>query len=94
MKTLADYIQTIQEREMSMTKREMEQEQHQTLSIETINELRSFIQNENSKLAVEDFRQWLRNQLKHGDYTMEQQQALEVAWEEFHRICSDNGVFL
>lgn len=39
-----------------------------------------------------EFRSDLRNKLKHGDYTLEQQQALEEIWQEFHDLLKDNDV--
>lgn len=36
--------------------------------------------------SCEEFRAYLRNQLKHGEFTPEQQQLLEVIWEAYHDI--------
>lgn len=43
-------------------------------------------------LALSDFRQLLRSKLKHGDYTLEQQQVVEEIWQDLHEVLNTNSI--
>ena len=42
--------------------------------------------------ALFEFRQQLRMKLKHGDYSDEQQQAVEEVWQIFHDTLQNNEI--
>jgi hypothetical protein len=57
-----------------------------TLDTDNIDEALVYLKAPHLKSQVGEFRSYLRNKIKHGDYSQDVEQILEEIWKQFHEI--------
>jgi hypothetical protein len=64
------------------------------LEFEDLNEAEHYLKGSDYFSALHDFKQWLRNEWKHGDYEQYQFEMLDKVYEQFNETLNDYKIDL